>query len=100
MRTAATLVLGEGSAIAGTLVVSNLVYPQFRAKPGVCGLDIRPGRRRDIFHLQSVGDEGSESPTIDQANNKITGMNFDALPANVAAAGDGACGRARTAESD
>ena len=71
------LVSGEGSAIADTLVVANLGYLQFRAKPGVFGLEIRPGRGRDVFRLESVGDEGWESPTVEQAGNEITLMSFE-----------------------
>ena len=50
------LVEGEGGAIANMLVVANLGYLQFRAKPGVFGLEVRPGRGRDVFRLESIGD--------------------------------------------
>ncbi|EKM57416.1 glycosyltransferase family 24 protein [Phanerochaete carnosa HHB-10118-sp] len=73
------LINGEGNAIADTLVVANLGYLQFRAKPGVFGLEIRPGRGREIFELESAGSEGWNSPTADQAGNEITLMSFEGL---------------------
>lgn len=67
------------NAIADTLVVANLGYHQFRAKPGVYKFEIRPGRGREIFALESVGSEGWESPSVDEAGDEITLMNFEGL---------------------
>ncbi|GJF00041.1 glycosyltransferase family 24 protein [Phanerochaete sordida] len=73
------LISGVGKAIADTLVVANLGYLQFRAKPGVFGLEIRPGRGQEVFRLESVGNEGWDSPSVDHAGNEITLMSFEGL---------------------
>ncbi|KIP02024.1 glycosyltransferase family 24 protein [Phlebiopsis gigantea 11061_1 CR5-6] len=73
------LVSGDGTAIADTLVVANLGYLQFRAKPGVFRLEIRPGRGREIFALESVGSEGWESATVEEAGDEVTLMSFEGL---------------------
>lgn len=73
------LVSGSEQAIADTLVVANLGYLQFRAKPGVFKLEIRPGRGQDIFTLESVGNEGWESPNVDEAGDEVTLMSFEGL---------------------
>lgn len=65
--------------IADTLVVANLGYLQFRAKPGVFRLEIRPGRGREIFALDSVGGEGWESPSVEDGGDAITLMSFEGL---------------------
>ncbi|KAG5641244.1 hypothetical protein DXG03_005668 [Asterophora parasitica] len=62
-----------------TQVVANLGYIQFKAKPGVFGLEIRKGRGRDIFKMESVGNEGWDSPTVDQRGNEITVTSFEGL---------------------
>jgi UDP-glucose:glycoprotein glucosyltransferase len=73
------LVSGDDEVIADTLVVANLGYHQFRAKPGVFRLEIRPGRGREIFTLESVGNEGWESPTVSEAGDEITLMSFEGV---------------------
>ena len=67
------------SAIADTQVVANLGYLQFRTKPGVFQLEIRPGRGRDIFQMQSVGNEGWDSPVVEEAGNEITLTSFEGV---------------------
>ncbi|KAH8101097.1 glycosyltransferase family 24 protein, partial [Cristinia sonorae] len=66
-------------AIADTQVVANLGYLQFRVKPGVFKLEIRPGRGRDIFIIESVGNEGWESPDVDAVGDEVTLTNFEGL---------------------
>ena len=61
------LVTGDGAQIDDTQVVANLGYFQFKAKPGVFQLEIRPGRGRTVFKLDSAGNEGWESPTVEEA---------------------------------
>ena len=73
------LVSGNGKVIADTLVVANLGYTQFRTKPGVFKLEIRPGRGREIFKLDSVGNEGWESPSVEDAGDDVTLMSFEGL---------------------
>lgn len=69
----------NSTPIADTQVVLNLGYLQFRAKPGVFQLDIRPGLGRDIFTMESVGNEGWDSPSVEDVGNEITLISFDGL---------------------
>ena len=70
----------NGSAvIADTQVVANLGYLQFRAKPGVFQLEIRPGRGREVFTMESAGNSGWDSPGVDEVGSEITLTNFDGL---------------------
>lgn len=69
----------SGEPIADTLVVANLGYLQFRTKPGVFRLEIRPGRGRDVFKMESVGNEGWHSLSVDEAGDEITLTNFEGL---------------------
>lgn len=73
------LVTSNSTPVADTLVVANLGYHQFRAKPGVYQFEIRPGRGREIFRLASVGTEGWDSPTVEEFGNEITLMSFEGL---------------------
>ncbi|OBZ72146.1 UDP-glucose:glycoprotein glucosyltransferase, partial [Grifola frondosa] len=73
------LVMSNGTPIADTQVVANLGYLQFRTKPGVFQLEIRPGRGRDIFEMESVGNEGWDSATVDDVGNEITLTSFEGL---------------------
>ncbi|KAK2461156.1 hypothetical protein APHAL10511_006683 [Amanita phalloides] len=65
--------------IADTLVVANLGYIQFRAKPGVFKLEIRQGRGREVYQIDSVGNEGWDSPSVDVGGAEITLTSFDGL---------------------
>ncbi|OCH94043.1 glycosyltransferase family 24 protein [Obba rivulosa] len=65
--------------IADTLVMANLGYLQFRTSPGIFRLEIRPGRGRDIFTMESVGNEGWNSPTVDDAGDEITVASFEGV---------------------
>ncbi|KAI0073110.1 glycosyltransferase family 24 protein [Panus rudis PR-1116 ss-1] len=69
----------NGTAIADTLVVANLGYLQFRTKPGVFRLEIRPGRGREIFRMDSVGNEGWDSPSVEEVGDEVTLTNFEGL---------------------
>lgn len=69
----------SATPIADTQVVANLGYLQFRTKPGVFQLEIRPGRGRDVFEMESVGNEGWDSPTVEIAGNEITVTDFEGL---------------------
>ena len=73
------LIDSNGTAIADTLVVANLGYVQFRTKPGVFKLEIRPGRGRDIYKMDSVGNEGWDSADVDEAGDEVTLTNFEGL---------------------
>jgi hypothetical protein len=70
---------GNGPSIDDTQVVATLGYLQFKITPGVFRLQIREGRGRDIFKLESVGNEGWDSPTVDEAGDEITLTSFEGL---------------------
>ncbi|KAJ3987860.1 glycosyltransferase family 24 protein [Lentinula detonsa] len=63
--------------IDDTQVVANLGYFQFKTKPGVFKLEIREGRGRDIYVTDSVGNEGWDSPSVNEVGNEITVTSFE-----------------------
>lgn len=73
------LTTNAGVPIADTLVAANLGYHQFRAKPGVFRLEIRPGRGREIFKMESVGNEGWDSQTVEVGSQEITLTSFEGV---------------------
>uniref|UniRef100_A0A8H8CJL8 Glycosyltransferase family 24 protein n=1 Tax=Psilocybe cubensis TaxID=181762 RepID=A0A8H8CJL8_PSICU len=73
------LAAGDGVPVDDTQVVANLGYFQFKAKPGVFKLEIREGRGRKIFNLDSAGNEGWDSPTVEEAGAEITVTSFEGL---------------------
>ncbi|KAI0823499.1 glycosyltransferase family 24 protein [Trametes gibbosa] len=73
------LVTSDGTPIADTLVMANLGYLQFRTKPGVYRLEVRPGRGREIFAMESVGNEGWNSPAVDEAGDEVTVTSFEGV---------------------
>lgn len=70
---------GNGTSVDDTQIVATLGYLQFKTKPGVFQLEIREGRGRDIFQLESVGNEGWESLTVDEVGSEITLTSFEGL---------------------
>jgi UDP-glucose:glycoprotein glucosyltransferase len=73
------LIGGDSTLIDDTLVAANLGYLQFKAKPGVFQLQIKKGRGREIFEMASVGNEGWDSPLVDEAGTDITVTSFEGL---------------------
>src|ERR1700678_1472090 len=73
------LVTRDGSPIDDTQVVANLGYFQFKAKPGVFQLEIRQGRGRKLYKLESAGNEGWQSGTVEEIGNDITLTSFEGL---------------------
>ncbi|KAI8974783.1 glycosyltransferase family 24 protein [Trametes punicea] len=73
------LVTSNSTPIADTLVMANLGYLQFRTKPGVYRLEIRPGRGREIFKMESVGNEGWNSPAVEEAGDEVTVTSFEGV---------------------
>ncbi|KAJ8081870.1 killer toxin resistant protein [Marasmius tenuissimus] len=65
--------------IDDTQVVANLGYFQFKATPGVFRLGIREGRGREIFEMESVGNEGWDSPSVEEIGDGITVTSFEGL---------------------
>lgn len=70
---------GNNTSVDDTQVVATLGYLQFKAKPGVFKFEIREGRGRDLFDLESVGNEGWDSPTVGKAGSEITLTSFEGL---------------------
>lgn len=66
-------------AVADTLIVANLGYFQFKVKPGVYNLEIREGYGREIFEIESVGNEGWNSPTLESSGNEITVTSLEGI---------------------
>ncbi|KAI0715904.1 glycosyltransferase family 24 protein [Cerioporus squamosus] len=73
------LVTSNSTPIADTLVMANLGYVQFKTKPGVYRLEIRPGRGREIFEMESVGNEGWNSPSVEEAGDEVTVTSFEGV---------------------
>ncbi|TCD67335.1 hypothetical protein EIP91_000256 [Steccherinum ochraceum] len=69
----------DSLAIADTQVVANLGYLQFRVKPGVFKLEIREGRGQDVFTIESVGNEGWDSPGVEEIGDEVTLTSFEGL---------------------
>ncbi|EIW78230.1 glycosyltransferase family 24 protein [Coniophora puteana RWD-64-598 SS2] len=60
-----------------TLVVANLGYFQFKAKPGVFELGIREGRGREVYMLESVGAQGWDSPSVEKVGRELAVMSLE-----------------------
>jgi UDP-glucose:glycoprotein glucosyltransferase len=73
------LAASHGKQVDDTLVVENLGYLQFKATPGVYQLEIREGRGREVFQLESAGNEGWQSLTTDKAGNEVTVTSFEGV---------------------
>lgn len=69
----------DGVPVDDTQVVLNVGYFQFKAKPGVFNFDIREGRGRDIYTLESSGNEGWDSPHISLTGHAVTLASFEGL---------------------
>ncbi|KAI0028565.1 glycosyltransferase family 24 protein [Vararia minispora EC-137] len=74
------LVAGARGAIADTLVMANLGYLQFKAAPGVYALEIREGRGREIYEIESVGNDGWNSLGVgEEGGDVVTVTSFEGL---------------------
>jgi len=73
------LAAGNGKSIDDTLVVENLGYLQFKSTPGVYSLEIRGGHSREAFQLESAGNEGWQSPTVEDVGSGITVASFEGV---------------------
>jgi len=73
------LTRADHTVVDDTQVVANLGYFQLKAKPGVFNLEIRKGRGDKTYSLDSAGNEGWASPTIDEVGNGITVTSFEGL---------------------
>lgn len=66
-------------AVSDTLVMANLGYFQFRATPGVYALEIREGKGREIYEIDSAGNEGWKSPSVAEGGDTVTITSFEGL---------------------
>ncbi|KAJ7813688.1 glycosyltransferase family 24 protein [Mycena olivaceomarginata] len=75
------LLNGDATPVDDTQVVANLGYLQFKAKPGVFQLEIREGRGRDIFVMESWGNEiavtSFEGLTVYPRLSRVPGMEHE-----------------------
>ena len=69
----------DSTPVDDTLVVANLGYFQFKAKPGVFRLAIREGGGRDVYAMDSVGNLGWHSPNVSQVGDEVTLTSFEGL---------------------
>lgn len=69
----------NATSIDDTQVVASLGYLQFKAKPGVYKLEIREGRGRKVYAMESVGNEGWDSPAVDESGEEITLGSFNGI---------------------
>ncbi|TFK19735.1 hypothetical protein FA15DRAFT_759842 [Coprinopsis marcescibilis] len=70
---------GRSVPVQDTLVVANLGYFQFRLNPGVYGLEIRAGRGRRVFGMESAGGVGWESPGVEEVGNRVALVDFEGV---------------------
>ncbi|CAD6930112.1 unnamed protein product [Tilletia controversa] len=61
----------DGTEQLDTIVMANLAYFQFKARPGMFNLTIREGRSSDIYQLESVGTHGIRSPNVSFTGNVV-----------------------------
>ncbi|KAG8959414.1 hypothetical protein FRC03_008014 [Tulasnella sp. 419] len=67
----------SGIPVTDTQIVANLGYFQLKAKPGIFKLEIRPGRGREIFEMESAGNEGRKSPSVAEAGSDVVVASFE-----------------------
>jgi UDP-glucose:glycoprotein glucosyltransferase len=75
------IVLGTAQTphVVDTIVMANLGYLQLKANPGVWTLDLKEGRSKEIFEVQSVGSEGWNSRDIDTIGTDIVLTSFEGI---------------------
>ncbi|EIW69539.1 hypothetical protein TREMEDRAFT_44060 [Tremella mesenterica DSM 1558] len=65
--------------VSDTLVMINVGYLQFKVTPGVYDLDIRPGRGQEVYELESVGNEGWDSKSVNETGRRVTVTSFEGM---------------------
>lgn len=70
---------GNGTSIDDTQIVATLGYLQFKSTPGVFQLEIREGRGREIYELESAGNDGWASPSVQEVGCEITVTSFEGI---------------------
>jgi UDP-glucose:glycoprotein glucosyltransferase len=70
----------RGQPVADTMVVANLGYLQLKAPhPGVFGLEIRDERGHEVFEMESAGNLGFYSPSINETGKQISITSLEGL---------------------
>jgi len=62
-----------------TIVMANLGYLQLKANPGVWSLDLKDGRSKEVFELESVGSEGWSSRDIQTMGSDVILTSFEGI---------------------
>jgi UDP-glucose:glycoprotein glucosyltransferase len=65
--------------VVDTIVMANLGYLQLKANPGVWTLDLKDGRSKEIFQVESVGSEGWTSRDVDVIGSDIVLTSFEGI---------------------
>jgi UDP-glucose:glycoprotein glucosyltransferase len=65
--------------VVDTIVMANLGYLQLKANPGVWTLDLKDGRSKEIFELQSVGSEGWSSRDVEAIGSNVELTSFEGI---------------------
>ncbi|KAI9735982.1 MAG: hypothetical protein M1834_001448 [Cirrosporium novae-zelandiae] len=70
----AQLVLGTDKQpnFADTIIMANLGYFQFKAKPGYWKIQLKEGRSQQIFHIDSLGTAGYKAPSDNKTEIALT----------------------------
>ena len=73
----AQLVLGtdKDPGVAGTIIMANIGYFQFKANPGFYRISLQKGRSEEIFQIDSAG-TGGWAPTASDETTDISLMSF------------------------
>lgn len=77
----AQIILGteQNPHVVDTIVMANLGYLQLKANPGVWTLDLKEGRSKEIFALESVGSEGWSSRDVEHIGADIVLTSFEGI---------------------
>ncbi|KDN41684.1 glycosyltransferase family 24 protein [Tilletiaria anomala UBC 951] len=69
----------DGQERLDTIVMENLAYFQFRAKPGLWHLKLREGKSNGLYEMLSVGNLGWNSPNVNVTGNVVTLASLEGL---------------------
>jgi UDP-glucose:glycoprotein glucosyltransferase len=75
------IILGteQNPHVVDTIVMANLGYLQLKANPGVWALDLKAGRSKEIFELQTVGSEGWTSRDVETIGADVVLTSFEGI---------------------
>lgn len=66
----------DGETLGDTQVMANLGYFQFKTNPGVTTVQIRPGRGRDIYRLESMSDSSGSVASVEGGAAELSVTSF------------------------